>query len=310
MPSQPVQLYQGENSSDIRIAGGDHSLHPHFYLDSGKEMHCYLECLISFSFFHTGQSWADVAWGPLQLEHILGPSHWPLCLSFLHHWLFSATLQHWLVRQTCCSCNNAQSSEQTSSLSPSGKQLWTLSGAQSQECWWGSPFPPSLSLANPNNTLIIQLIPNFTSISEVEIQSVRFQHLITPQEEFKDMWMDTFIVLLMKCSVPSSSWVFQLHSTKKELISSCFVGISNYLETRLISEGRQLLLSVKEVLHSAIQQPETVTSFLCFSWRFCSQSLYLCLFPCLIDFLRCMPLLIRFVTLCPQPPPSPTKGCT
>ena len=52
---------------------------------------------ISFSFCQTGQSLADEAWGPLQLEHSLGPSHWPSCLSFPQPIHFTATLQRWLV---------------------------------------------------------------------------------------------------------------------------------------------------------------------------------------------------------------------
>ena len=52
---------------------------------------------ISLSFCQTWQSLADEAWGPLQSEHRLGPSHWPSCLSFLQPVHFAATLQRWLV---------------------------------------------------------------------------------------------------------------------------------------------------------------------------------------------------------------------
>ena len=54
-------------------------------------------CWISFSFCQTGQSLADEVWGPLQLEHNLGSSHWPSSLSFPQPRHYAATLQRWLV---------------------------------------------------------------------------------------------------------------------------------------------------------------------------------------------------------------------
>ena len=52
---------------------------------------------ISLSLRQTGQSPADEAWGPLQLEHSLGPSHWPSCPSFPQPVHLAATLQRWLA---------------------------------------------------------------------------------------------------------------------------------------------------------------------------------------------------------------------
>ena len=67
-----------------------------YCLVSGREMH-----------FSTWIHWfpppptpppSSRRWGMgLQLEHSLGPSHRPSCLSFPHHWHFTATLQHWFV---------------------------------------------------------------------------------------------------------------------------------------------------------------------------------------------------------------------
>ena len=68
-------------------------------LASGKDMRFSTwTCWIPFSFCQTGQSLVDDAWGPLQLEHSLGPSHWPSCLSFPQPVHFAATLQCWLMR--------------------------------------------------------------------------------------------------------------------------------------------------------------------------------------------------------------------
>ena len=92
-------FFPGGSSSRVGLTARDHSQHLGFYQLSGfqKGDAFFNTDVLNISFCQTGQSWANEVWGPLQLEHSLGPSHRPSCLSFPHHWHFSATLQRLLV---------------------------------------------------------------------------------------------------------------------------------------------------------------------------------------------------------------------
>ena len=93
-------LSPGGNGSGVGTTASNHSQRPGFYQLSGfRKGYVFLnaDSLNLLSFCQTGQSLADEAWGRMQIEQSLGPSHRPSCLSFPQPGHFSATLQRWLV---------------------------------------------------------------------------------------------------------------------------------------------------------------------------------------------------------------------
>ena len=154
---------------------------------------------ITFSFCHTGKSLADEAWGPLQLEHSLGPSHRPSCLSFPQPGHFAAILQLWLMWPKLLGTNKA-----------------TFTFRQPTVISFGRSGEPNVKkrvlveITSPSFS-VTQFTPTTPwSLSSSRIptsdMSARSRHLITPREEFRVLWIETLTGLLLNRFVWSKFW--------------------------------------------------------------------------------------------------------
>ena len=175
---------------------------------------------ISFSFFQTGHSLADAAWGPLQLQHIWGPSHCSSCLSFPHRWHFAVVLQRWLVWPNLLLLKHRSgfgTNRSTFIFRYPTLISFGMSGRFKvrNRMLVGITSPSFFTVTRWTSTIPCVLSSSLISTSD---KSESSRHLITPREELKVLCPKTWTGQSTNVTVFNrfSAWALLEHSIRKD----------------------------------------------------------------------------------------------